>query len=53
MCSSDLWLSGWLKKTKNGDSWMSLSVSEIKEKSGNNSGSSNSGLGHKDYGDDF
>lgn len=38
-------LSGWIKKSKNGDSYMSLSVSEPKEKSGGRSGgySSNDG----------
>jgi uncharacterized protein (DUF736 family) len=38
-------LSGWIKKSKNGDSYMSLSVSEPKEKSGGHSGgySSNDG----------
>ena len=43
-------ISGWLKKSKNGQSYMSLSISEPKEKSGGGNGG---GLGGYSGGDDF
>jgi len=46
-------ISGWLKKSKNGEGYMSVAISEMKEKSGGGGSQNEGGLGHKDYGDDF
>lgn len=46
-------ISGWLKKSKNGESYMSVAISEMREKSAGGNSQDDGGLGHKDYGDDF